>query len=353
MVDNFVQTRSIGFTGHSSADIFGFIDMKGRVYDPYAGRFLSPDIFLRPDSEGLNRLSYARNSPLMRVDPSGFVDEEAPKPTGKYVTYFSDGSWVSCNEGGTDCEAYDPSSYTVVINDSNDAESVVYSTPHIEADYNPRTARFIHEMDRSLDRATKQAGIGYLMGLPFGNSIIAAHDNQPLAGALALDIAFIVPWMRLIGMSGSMIGHALLPDIGELAAVGIRSFEREWVAASKTTWFGFRPLYGPHQIMYGPHQAPVCGPFKRSPRPGEPEIVIATGLQGGTKGVGTWGGGVATVRAWHSPPIVRSNWYEFYTYSEPLYGTNQVSWGLEQGAFEIEGMGDMVFIEVFGVGPVK
>ncbi len=32
-----------GFTGHEHLDVFGLINMNGRVYDPWLGRFLSPD----------------------------------------------------------------------------------------------------------------------------------------------------------------------------------------------------------------------------------------------------------------------------------------------------------------------
>ncbi|BCX04245.1 MAG: hypothetical protein KatS3mg053_2183 [Candidatus Roseilinea sp.] len=62
----------------------GLYDYNARYYSPLLARFLSPDsIVPRPDdpshgdslrSQALNRYSYARNSPLVRVDPGGHFD---------------------------------------------------------------------------------------------------------------------------------------------------------------------------------------------------------------------------------------------------------------------------------------
>jgi hypothetical protein len=48
--------------------------MKGRLYDPALGRFLSADPFVQSPlwSQGLNRYSYGYNNPLSGSDPSGF-----------------------------------------------------------------------------------------------------------------------------------------------------------------------------------------------------------------------------------------------------------------------------------------
>ena len=62
-----------GYTGHEHLDIFDLINMNGRVYDPWLGRFLSPDPYVQaPDnSQGFNRYTYAFNNPLKYVDPNG------------------------------------------------------------------------------------------------------------------------------------------------------------------------------------------------------------------------------------------------------------------------------------------
>jgi len=48
--------------------------MKGRIYDPLAGRFTTPDPVMQAPfwSQGLNRYSYVFNNPVNNTDPSGF-----------------------------------------------------------------------------------------------------------------------------------------------------------------------------------------------------------------------------------------------------------------------------------------
>jgi len=67
----------LGFTGQTDDSDLALINMKGRIYDPKIGKFLTPDPFIQDplDSESLNRYSYAWNNPLKWVDPSGFQDE--------------------------------------------------------------------------------------------------------------------------------------------------------------------------------------------------------------------------------------------------------------------------------------
>ena len=64
-----------GYTGHEHLDQLGLIDMRGRMYDPKLGRFLSPDPFVQAptDPQNYNRYSYCLNNPLKYTDPSGNV----------------------------------------------------------------------------------------------------------------------------------------------------------------------------------------------------------------------------------------------------------------------------------------
>jgi RHS repeat-associated protein len=58
-------------------DLFGLINMNGRVYDPDLGRFISPDPYVQMpgNTQNFNRYSYALNNPLVYTDPSGeFLD---------------------------------------------------------------------------------------------------------------------------------------------------------------------------------------------------------------------------------------------------------------------------------------
>jgi RHS repeat-associated protein len=61
------------FTGQEDDDDLGLYNFKARLYDPSLGRFISPDI-IDPnidDPQSLNRYSYARNNPLIYIDPTG------------------------------------------------------------------------------------------------------------------------------------------------------------------------------------------------------------------------------------------------------------------------------------------
>jgi RHS repeat-associated protein len=62
-----------GYTGHEMLDTVQLVHMRGRVYDPTLGRFLSPDPLLDRLSmpQSLNAYSYVANNPLSYTDPSG------------------------------------------------------------------------------------------------------------------------------------------------------------------------------------------------------------------------------------------------------------------------------------------
>jgi RHS repeat-associated protein len=64
----------IGFTGHEEDRDLGLINMKGRMYDPYQGQFLTPDPATQfAAGHGFNGFSYVLNAPLNYTDPSGFT----------------------------------------------------------------------------------------------------------------------------------------------------------------------------------------------------------------------------------------------------------------------------------------
>lgn len=52
--------------------------MGGRIYDPLAGRFITPDPVMQAPywSQGQNRYSYVFNDPINSTDPSGFATEQ-------------------------------------------------------------------------------------------------------------------------------------------------------------------------------------------------------------------------------------------------------------------------------------
>ena len=62
-----------GYTGHEHIDVFGVIDMNGRVYDRMTAAFFSPDPFVQSacDWMNYNRYTYCMNNPFRYTDPSG------------------------------------------------------------------------------------------------------------------------------------------------------------------------------------------------------------------------------------------------------------------------------------------
>jgi RHS repeat-associated protein len=72
------DTTRRGFTFHEHMDSVDLVHMNGRAFDPNIGRFVSPDplIDCELDTQGWNRYSYVKNSPLRFTDPSGFATDE-------------------------------------------------------------------------------------------------------------------------------------------------------------------------------------------------------------------------------------------------------------------------------------
>ncbi|XXS76933.1 RHS repeat-associated core domain-containing protein [Sorangium sp. So ce131] len=73
---SFSSETTQGFTGHESDDELGVVNMKGRMYDPRIGRFLTTDPIVSIPSFGQswNPYSYVLNNPLVYVDPGGFQE---------------------------------------------------------------------------------------------------------------------------------------------------------------------------------------------------------------------------------------------------------------------------------------
>ncbi|MFS8071395.1 MAG: RHS repeat-associated core domain-containing protein, partial [Byssovorax sp.] len=94
----FSSLTTRGFTGHEDDEELGLVNMKGRVYDPKVGRFLTTDpIVSHPGfGQSWNPYSYVLNNPLAFTDPSGFSDTAPewliPSPCGSDCTQSPDGT---------------------------------------------------------------------------------------------------------------------------------------------------------------------------------------------------------------------------------------------------------------------
>ncbi|MBK8255404.1 MAG: hypothetical protein IPK82_22435 [Polyangiaceae bacterium] len=84
---SFPDSTSLGFAGHEDDGEIGLVNMKGRMFDPKLGRFVSTDPIVQDwtFSQAWNPYSYVFNNPLTYTDPSGFDGEpqrEASLPVG-------------------------------------------------------------------------------------------------------------------------------------------------------------------------------------------------------------------------------------------------------------------------------
>jgi RHS repeat-associated protein len=135
-----IGSVTLGFTGQQMDDDLGLINMKGRMFDPSTGRFLTADPNTQApfDSAGYDHYAYARNNPLKFVDPSGFLygaDGSDSNPFGPYADFFaaSDayfGSGHMPSAGGFELQAVDQH-----INEL--AAAMVYQQSYSDQGYGP------------------------------------------------------------------------------------------------------------------------------------------------------------------------------------------------------------------------
>jgi RHS repeat-associated protein len=94
------STTTRGFTGHEQIDAMNLIHMKGRIYDPTIGLFLTPDPYVQDltATQNLNRYTYVMNNPLSYNDPTGhFFSSKTLKHWGRQISNVGKGisSFVS------------------------------------------------------------------------------------------------------------------------------------------------------------------------------------------------------------------------------------------------------------------
>jgi RHS repeat-associated protein len=79
---SFTSKITKGFTGHESDDELGLVNMRGRIFDPKLGRFLTTDPIVANlyDGQSFNKYAYVLNNPLSLVDPSGFQPSHVNEP---------------------------------------------------------------------------------------------------------------------------------------------------------------------------------------------------------------------------------------------------------------------------------
>jgi RHS repeat-associated protein len=88
----FSSLTTRGFTGHEDDQELGLVNMKGRLYDPKVGRFLTTDpIVSHPGfGQSWNPYTYVLNNPLAHTDPSGFETTDTTYSNGTRAIVFDD-----------------------------------------------------------------------------------------------------------------------------------------------------------------------------------------------------------------------------------------------------------------------
>lgn len=114
------STSRLGFTGHEHDDDLGFINMRGRLYDPEQRRMVSPDPYVAFPlfGQSWNPYSYVLDNPTNYVDLTGYTPDMYSD-----CTYFVDG----CGNGLNDLIGSDVVGAVVSLSNS----SVGYGTGQI------------------------------------------------------------------------------------------------------------------------------------------------------------------------------------------------------------------------------
>ncbi len=166
--DQSVHLFARGFTGHEHLDIFGIINMNGRLYDPKLGRFLSPDPYLQePDnSQSFNRYSYCFNNPLAYVDPDGEIAWFVPIIMGAAINTCFYAATVAASPGGFnnwDWGSFGAAFFSGVINGAISA-------------FNPLSFNF-GPLKMGVDLCVSFGSTGFAFGADLGCKYMPFHNK--------------------------------------------------------------------------------------------------------------------------------------------------------------------------------
>lgn len=241
--DSGVLDPMLGFTGHKAANRFGVIHMRGRIYDPLAANFLSGDPVLNASA---GRYAYVNNSPVMRVDPSGYQDASpgASQDEGEAESKAEKFKRIAFNGGMTS-------------EDWRELMDLLPSLPHTKGPLKPATPladqnagtgfeRKDEGVEEALEKRTAtldavEGSLDYVR--PFAE--VAAQSNPYIAASVALagesatggqadivDRLMGVPWVGILAFN--LLGKTTR------GVLGLRNGERVTLAAG-----GAPKLLGP------------------------------------------------------------------------------------------------------------
>jgi RHS repeat-associated protein len=141
-----------GYTGHNDDTELGLIDMKGRIYDPLLGRFLTTDPLISDmgATQPWHPYAYVRNNPLRYTDPSGFME---------CVQHAFDGSCIDGGGNQYSPAVWDNVAETQRFGDARDSCSSgagCFDENRLEREYERKSAINEAQQTANTERALKQ-----------------------------------------------------------------------------------------------------------------------------------------------------------------------------------------------------
>jgi RHS repeat-associated protein len=256
-----------GFTDQEHDDELGLINMRGRMYDPKIGRFLSVDPLVSdPSSQGFNRYSYVSNNPLNFTDPTGFQKaggqgpgcEGAPLKPGSYCAPQTVDGTTPPPEPGTG-QGGDPGTVVTTTVDSNGKGEGGGGPPPPPPPPPEEGPQFGGSKREATDFFLKQGGAGHVVPQSWVERQVFQHPGRSALGLTAAGVAayYAVPAavgaaegaaLRLLGRAaagaGRSLGRSLLVRTGIVAggAAGGSGQVRD-AAEEGTIVLGHYPAY--------------------------------------------------------------------------------------------------------------
>lgn len=240
-----------GCTAHEMLDNVALVHMKGRVYDPTFGRFLSPDPVLNDlrNPQGINRYGYVAGNPLTLTDPTGYSPCGCPAdgtPTIVVKAYISTPSFSIDVAWFTNVFPVTPVPFSPV-DWGLDAGTVPAQPPPAE----PKKDMGKMEVTTKQDSSSWRLRVGYFRGgtptggVPpsVGNTAgsVAAEERpqgqedsaDPICSASGLggggltlsqraDLARLQAFGGVVG--GALLGHLPRAVLGYGAAIGYNAY---------------------------------------------------------------------------------------------------------------------------------
>jgi RHS repeat-associated protein len=208
---------TVGFTGHESEDDAGLVNMKGRMFDPRVGRFLTTDpLVSQPGfSQSWNPYSYVLNRPLTLVDPSGFGEEstQGSSSSGPPANPADPATWVwSTGDTGTPLVAAGLWEKEIVV-----TGEAINGAPQGDADM--PAGDFLPPQDAPLKENAWVQGVGgFLSGLALGAVPGAGVAAEVATSAGVLDKGTRAA--RLGRAAGEMVGGFASMVLGGAGEIG-------------------------------------------------------------------------------------------------------------------------------------